>query len=275
MKTLRNLFILSLAGITASVLFTASSGGRAFAANSGNTGAPGESQTCRSCHGTGFGTTVSLTVKDNSGFPVIEYTPGQSYEVEVSVNTTQGNPARYGFQMLTLKSGNAQYNAWSNPSINTRIDAISNGRSYAEHKGTSISNLFTVDWTAPAVGTGNITFYAGGAAVNSNRGTSGDGGNTTSFVLPESTSTGLANEEANASFTFFPNPANDWVQIKSEGVQSIQVFNITGQVLKSEDYKGKAGQQYQINVADLAAGTYFVQVNLKGGTKQIKKLIVR
>jgi hypothetical protein len=43
---------------------------------------------------------------------------------------------------------------------------LSIGRQYAEHAGKSVSNSFNTQWTAPASGTGPITFYGAGAAVN-------------------------------------------------------------------------------------------------------------
>ena len=92
-KTLLSLFGISIALIGLQVLLVSSSNGRAFIANSGNTGAPGESQTCRSCHGTGFSTTVTLVVSKDSalGNPVSSsYIPGDVYDAEFTVNATRG-----------------------------------------------------------------------------------------------------------------------------------------------------------------------------------------
>ena len=64
-KTILSIFFSSIVLIGFNIVLTSSSRGRASDANSGNTGAPNETTTCRSCHGTGFGTTVAITIKDN------------------------------------------------------------------------------------------------------------------------------------------------------------------------------------------------------------------
>ena len=152
------------------------SGGRAAVANSGNTGAPGESTLCANCHGGGsYSPSMSLAVTDLGGSPVVAYTPGETYNLTVTI-TASGTPAGYGFQMTSLQSSNSPAGSFSNPSSNAQISTISSGRTYVEHDGTSSSNTFTAQWTAPATNTGTVTMYANGNAVNGNGGTSGDAG---------------------------------------------------------------------------------------------------
>ena len=149
-KTLLSLFSLSIVLITTNVFLTSSSGGRANAANSGNTGAPSETTTCRNCHGAGFGTTVSITITDTSGSVVTDYLPGDTLDVEVQVEYTSGTPSKYGFQIVSLNSINNGINDWILPASNTRI-ASAGSRTYAEHKGVSSDSIFKSKWVAPSM----------------------------------------------------------------------------------------------------------------------------
>jgi hypothetical protein len=65
----------------------------------------------------------------------------------------------------------------------------------------------------------------------------------------------------------FPNPATDYVVIDgiNEG-EIVLIFNVNGQLMK-RFYQNVSSQQ--IDITDLASGTYFVKI----GTK-VKKLII-
>ncbi len=276
-KTIYTLFFGSILFIGVSILLTSSSNGRAFSANDGNTGAPGEGQTCRSCHGGGFGTTVSITVKDSTGFPVSTYIPGKVYDVDVAINTTSA-AQRYGFQLVTLTSNAIPYNAWSQPAANTRI-ASAGQRSYAEHKGKSITNSFSTKWTAPVSGTGDIVFYAGGAAVNNNQATSGDGGNTISLTIQEDMSTNLNELSLQNSLTFFPNPAKELIFISNTAgidlIGSIRIIDLKGQVLIENQINVNSNSQEQLNINQLSSGVYMIQLNTNKQETITKRIIIQ
>ena len=77
------------------------------------------------------------------------------------------------FQSVALKSGNA--NAGTFTSFSTAASRIANlnGRLYAEQSARSTTGFWSYSWTAPTSGTGNVTFYSVGLAVNGS-GTNGD-----------------------------------------------------------------------------------------------------
>ncbi len=253
-KHINTLFGLSLALISIFILHSSSSNGRAFSANSGNTGAPGESTTCRTCHGSGFGANVSLLVKDVNGNPVTSYVPGNVYEIEFKVNSA-GSPIRYGFQMVTLLNGNVPYNAWTNPSGNTRIASVG-ARTYAEHAGPSLSSTFKVDWTAPPIGTGNVRFFGGGVAANNNGRNSGDGGNTTVFTLAEGTSTSIA-EYTEQSLKVYPNPVVNILNVELKESAQITLINLQGKTLQESELNSGT---HQLNVEHYENGIYFIRI---------------
>ncbi len=267
-KTLLSLFSLSLILVSTKVILSSSSGGRAFATNSGNTGAPSEATTCRNCHGSGFGTTVSISIKDTSGAAVTEYIAGDTLTVDVDVNTTSGSPSRYGFQIVTLDSNNGTYNNWTDPSANTRIASARNSRSYAEHRGKSTTSSFSTKWVAPSKGTGSITFYAGGAAVNNNGGTTGDGGNTTTLTLKEKSSTGLNQIENSAVVVLHPNPAQDILGLRFNSPikpnSIVKIHDQSGKLLFDTVVSAGSNNTINIPVDQLSSGLYFISVSEDG-----------
>lgn len=182
--------VLFLAGLA--FVFLNNSGGRANQANDGNTGAPGESGTvCGNCHSSAaYGmTTTTLSINETgTANPVTAYTPGTTYDVILTVNNTVGTPSGYGFQMTALEGSNVDVADFNPTSINTQLATANNvgGRRYVEQDGTSSSNTFTMQWTAPSVGTGDVTFYRIGNSVNNSNSLGGDtGGSGETTVLPE------------------------------------------------------------------------------------------
>ncbi len=56
----------------------------------------------------------------------------------------------------------------------------------------------------------------------------------------------------------YPNPAENQVNIEVSGLQSINVYNAMGQLVKSVEVGGK--DQYVMQVADFATGLYSLQL---------------
>lgn len=166
-----------------SILFMGYSSGPATAVMQGYTGAPNETGTrCITCHSStaNFGSsTTSITVFEVGGTtPLTEYVPGTTYEVHVVVSHPMGIAAGYGFQCVALNTSNVQAGTFSNARSNVKFASGTMGNIYAEHNGTSTSNTFIFDWTAPLsfVASGNVGFYAAGNVVDGLGGTAGDSG---------------------------------------------------------------------------------------------------
>ncbi len=265
-------------------IFLGNADGRATQANQGNTGAPGDevsggvARTCQTCHSSGsIGVTLDLSVFDESGTAVTEYLPGQTYDVSVSINHVSGpTPAGYGFQMVSLfDADNSDVAAWSDPSSNTQIaTASANGRSYAEHNGTSSTNVFTVKWTAPEAGNGSVTFYSCGNGVNGGGTNGGDGAAINTLQLAEGTSTSTRNLASEMDIKVFPNPVKESLNIQlnnsEKGQYEINIINLAGQVLASETRTILADESTQLlDLRSLTSGAYFLQIiNEKGSVVQ-------
>lgn len=79
------------------------------------------------------------------------------------------------------------------------------------------------------------------------------------FITSDGVVTSLAELDQQQSFEVYPNPANDIVTIKQEGIQDAEVliYNISGQLLVSE---ALISDQQQIQISSLVPGSYFVEV---------------
>jgi len=171
-------------------IFASNSNGRATAANSGNTGAPGEN-TCGQCHSGGsYNASVAIQVFQNGGtVPTTQFISGNTYTVKVIVSNSMGNPFGYSFQFTALTSAdNSPVSGYSNLASNVKQKTITiqnafNGRTYLEHNGVTSNNVFQFDWTAPVNLNEAVTFFASGNVVNGNGGTSGDATNSTSLTI--------------------------------------------------------------------------------------------
>ena len=257
------------------VLFSSNSNGRASqGAGFGNTGAPGDetvggvARTCQGCHTGAISMTQSISVYElGTQTPVTAYVPGTVYDVVVVNTPTAGSPTGYGFQIVCLKSGNIDVAAWSNPAANAKIrTAGTTGRSYAEQNGTSNTNSFRVSWTAPAAGTGTVTFYSAGTAVNRNNNDSGDGANRTSLQLPENVNVGLDQVSGTArSLSCFPSPAQEELNLRTEGFRAgeyvLSVYDLMGRVQMVQNVQlGEQASTLSVSVAQLPAGCYVARL---------------
>ena len=185
---IKSLYFLTIL-IISCYIFSSYSSGPASVNGNGYTGAPGEAFTCSGCHtGGAYGTTSeSLEIRNAGGTLVTEYIPGATYSLELTISASMGTPAAYGFQMTSLENvGDTYVGTWQNAAANLKFSVGNSGRIYAEHNMRSLSNVFSMEWVAPALGTGGITFYHVGNSVNSASGTGGDIGGTGSFTsFPE------------------------------------------------------------------------------------------
>lgn len=161
-------------------VFSARSGGVAEMLNSDSTGSPLSSGlVCSNCHSGGsFNVAANMQILDASNTPVTSYIPGQTYTMTLQVS---GTAPHYGAQAVALKSDNTNAGTMGNPTTdNTQVSSIGNV-SYLEHSARSSSGIFSVPWTAPISGSGDVNIYYIGNAVDG-FGTSGDQA-TSSMVL--------------------------------------------------------------------------------------------
>lgn len=155
----------------------------------GFTGAPGENN-CTQCHvGTvQDGTTENALVLLEGITPVTEYTPGTSYTVSVTMNSS---PAKKGFSATALDGNTAMAGTFTGDGTIGGTQDFTNvpgTRTYVSHtatSNTSSQNSWLWTWVAPTAGTGDVTFYVATNAANDNNNTSGDAIYLSTHTFPE------------------------------------------------------------------------------------------
>lgn len=171
---LKSVFVIPVLFISLSV-FTNSSN-----PPSANAGEP-TGTNCTSCHsGTAITSGANWNAINISGLPAGGYVPGTLYTLTVSGGAAA--TSKNGFQVTCLTSSNA--NAGSMAAGTGTSTSSSGGRTYISH-GSSTSGTWSFNWTAPASGTGTVTFYTCYNATNSNSGTGGDAVYTKTFALSQ------------------------------------------------------------------------------------------
>lgn len=79
------------------------------------------------------------------------------------------------------------------------------------------------------------------------------------------------NELTQNTFSFFPNPTNNVLNIKSEiAIEQLSITDMSGRTIKTINSNNT--KQTSIDVADLTSGIYFIQV-VSNGVPQVQKFI--
>jgi hypothetical protein len=232
-----------------------------------STGSPGDnSATCRSCHGPG--TAVFRAGLITSTIPASGYVPGTTYTITLSISETGRN--KYGFELAAENT--AKQNKGTFIITNTQqTRAISGGVTHSTGgtSGTGGSKTWTVNWKAPAAGTGNVTFYAAFNAANGN-GTDDSGDNiyTSSLPVQEAVGSGLPEMPFQADVQLFPVPSADVLNvtapIPANTTVSVTVTSMNGSVVK-EVQATSDGEKFTIGVRELLPGTYVLSFSAPGG----------
>jgi len=166
-----------------SIIFAASKPHEATALSSappaGRTGAPGDAGTCATCHsGTGGAGALIMALYDFNP----TYVPGQTDTLVIGIGAP--GATRWGFEVTALKNSDntmaGTFGTIPDLAIQTGTEA-SGGRIYMGHRSNGAIAPFDlndgtewgfatggwlVEWTPPAQGTGDVTFYAAGIAAD-------------------------------------------------------------------------------------------------------------
>ena len=289
---IRLLYTFFLAALCVVVL-QSNRNGRATVGLEGVTGAPGDTfqggnaKTCavNGCHSAGaFGPLgLSITLLDSTSLtPVAQYLPGKNYIARVTISSGSGTPAGYGFQMIALRdNGNVPTNSFTDPlglSNNYKLKTLGT-RMYAEHQTMSTTNTFNVVWKAPAAGSGSVTFYSSGNAVNNNMNNTGDGATNNKVQVAEMTS-GLNDPRsaAHLPLRLSPNPVTESTQLMfnlpESGQCRLLVRDLSGRIV----WENNAWQAAGDNAVELPAqtwqpGIYLVEISTgtqMGAVKMLK-----
>jgi hypothetical protein len=165
-----------------------------------------------------------------SNIPGAGYVPGQTYTITATASSP--NRVKFGFEISPQTSaGVTAGTIIVTNTLQTRLASPPNTR-WITHtltgssSSTSGTKGWSFDWTAPAAGTGTVTFYGAFNCANNNGNSLGDSIFTSQLVVTENTATGIATS-AGEPFTFllYPNPASTQVTI-AFGLAEPQEFSI-------------------------------------------------
>jgi hypothetical protein len=248
------------------VLFQSKDQGPGNELNLRVTGAPGDG-TCANtdCHTSGsFDPTVTIELLDGAN-PVTEYEPGKTYIMRVTNTVGTGSPDKYGFQAVVLNSANQQAGNWGDPGAGRHTITIAN-RKYVEHSLPAVSNVFDVEWIAPAAGAGAVTFYSASVAAEENDNPSDDGMDTDALTIQEMDASNVSNvKNEYASITVLPNPVGELLTLKiisrTSDTFKLNILDTKGRVVKMEPLSVSTGVNHRsFYVSELTSGLYILQL---------------
>jgi len=174
MKKIYRLSAIALA-LGGALFLQSRSAGVAEIQDKDRTGAPGSDPACNQagCHGGGnFAAVSTVTLIDvTSQQLVTQYLPETDYIVGPAVVGV--NNAAAGFQATAVFDDGSNAGVFSNPLPGLQIEDVE-GRHIIEHSMPSPAGAWGVTWTSPPAGSGTVTFYMSGNAVNGNGSASGD-----------------------------------------------------------------------------------------------------
>jgi hypothetical protein len=272
--------IISFAGVNGTMEITDKNG------KAGYTGSPGE-QNCTSCH-SGTINSGSGSIAIATSIPPAGYTPGQTYQIDVTVTDATSSLFGFGFEAL-LTSGNVNAGTFTitNPA-STQIKTASvsgNVRNNVVHTlngGASAGQkVFSFNWTAPAAGSGDVTFYAVGNAANGNNANSGDKIYSTNSTIGEFNSSSVEMPTSSISaVNIYPNPVSESLNVRfflmAETEVSIQLLDLNGKLIANFanfNANGEVNQLY-LMPSNLSKGIYFLNITTNR-EKIVEKIFVQ
>lgn len=230
----------------------------------GRSGSPGDGQTCRTCHS--GSAPISIEQAISTDIPGAGYVPGETYNITAKIDDAGTN--MFGFEITAEDNGNAKQGQWiiSNASQNRLTN---NNRAVTHTSGGrngSGTKTWQMQWKAPEVNVGAITFYAALMAADGGGGNSGDKlyvsnkkvePNTTSSIKKSTTKQDL-------QITVYPNPVKYDLNLKLpkgfEEEYGIYLIDATGVVRAFYENNRPRSGMLKLDVSNLEAGNYIVRI---------------
>ena len=222
------------------------------------TGSPGDGANCSKCHGGTASTTAGLIT---SNIPTSGYVAGHTYLITATNNI--GGSGKYGFEVSPQNSAGIQLGTL----IAGTGSQLLSGSKYVTHTNASSTvNSWTFSWIAPAVGTGQVTFY--GAMDRNYPGTT----TLSTLVVQEASTTGLSENQASVNVLSAGSNGLITVVLNTNVIKAkISVFDLTGKQILSTSVSG-AGS-YQLDQT-FKTGIYIVMVQADNSVYKRKIVVI-
>ena len=254
--------VLLLAGVA--FVFMSNRGG----SPGGKSGSTTDVNTCASGNGCHGPKTPMMQEALSGDFPSSGYAPGTNYKI--SVKPTNSGTTVWGFEcMAEDASGNAVGVFANNDDSNIKNDGLRVTHKFASTTFDAGSAEWVLDWTAPASGTGEVTFYVAVLAANGNGNTGGDELIIDTLVVSEGQVNSISDLIEN-DIRLFPNPVVNELHIDSKSAMVgglLEVFNSKGELVISSTIENS------VTVSSLASGMYYAKISQ--GEKVITKTFVK
>lgn len=237
----------------------------------GKTGSPGDGgSNCTGCHA---GSAQQGSGWITSNIPAGGYVPGQIYTI--TATGTHTGVSKFGFEttaedLAGAKKGTISVTDASQTKLVNADKSITHTSNGTAPSGDSKSWSF--DWTAPASGSGVISFYGAFNAANGNGSTSGDVIYLSSYSVSEA-STGIGDNIAGiVDVKVFPNPFTTYLVVElgsmKDEAREIRLVSLTGAVVYAEKVSNQVSAQvYRISTGDLSNGVYHLGVIFRDGSQ--------
>jgi hypothetical protein len=228
------------------------------------TGSPTDVNNCTQCHSGTAQTAISWISTD---IPASGYLGGQTYTI--TIQGTHASVVKFGFELTAEDANNDKVGTFT--ITNATETKLVNSSHAITHNGNGITpdndsiKSWSFDWTAPAVGTGNIKFYAALLAANGNMSTSGDVTYLTSLEVVEDVANEINNSIYESNITIYPSIVNEYINIKTQNIspKQITIYNINGQLVMSKRIDGNSSIS-RLNLASLNSGNYIITFEING-----------
>jgi hypothetical protein len=224
---------------------------------------------CTDCHFPG----PLLTVEDwiMTNIPATGYVPGQKYTITASGIHNGAN--KFGFQ-ITAEDKNGKSGTFViTDATNTQFSPT--GEAWVTHTaaGTTATGgtaSWSMDWIAPASGSGIVTFYATFNAAN------GDGSNNGDVIYGSAKSfsqstVGIDENELASQVSIYPNPATNFINVDLPVSAQVRIFDLTGKLIL--DVEGVNGIT-TVDLNEFEPGLYITQIE-SDGSNIARRFVVR
>jgi hypothetical protein len=251
----------------------------------GKTGSPGEG-TCTGCHtGAVLNDGMGLVTISSTDLINWQYTPGQTYSIDVNVTRT-GSPL-FGFDCECLNSNNQDAGTFIVTNSETQIlnatvsSVIRKNMVHTLNGGNTVNmHTFSFKWKAPSTNIGNVTFYVTGNAANGNLITSGDHIYSTTQVVTPGTTEVLTTEQKNTGFSIYPNPAQQQFTVLFSASDNekaiIKLFSMDGKEIEITEQLQTLGNttSLEIQIPNVPKGVYMIQLQ-NGTSVKTQRIIIQ
>jgi hypothetical protein len=230
-------------------------------APAGYTGSPGDGKNCTQCHG---GNPANVIGWITSDIDLSGYIPGQTYTITVTLSGS----GKKGFEVSPQNTAGTLLGTLS---AGSGTELAGSGK-YVTQSSSSTANpkVWNFEWTAPAAGTGEVTFY--GAFVISEPVTK-----LSTLTVQENTGVSVT-ERQEFPGRVYPNPTSGLLKLDlSLAVPqkaTISILDLQGREVRSMGGTNpvQMGQTITLNLDGISEGVYVI--SLRDGEKSYTQKII-